>query len=267
MNRAIQFLNKPLLLSICLHLIGVTIAAVSIVGTTEVHHEDAFVATFITLPKAKHPHPHIDRKSRTLPMQRIQFRRIERMVPVVQLPRSEARLLPDTALVFTGVATEPLAGYGSLVSYRGGVENYPVAPMITVVSSPPARFTPTRMARSTFTTSAIASPEVAEFSLDSARMMVSTQNARFSRKVEPRYPEAARAAHIQGRVLLEATIGVDGKARDIQVLEVIGVNGLGCEEAAVQALKASQFMPAMQGEIAISQRIRIPYRFSLKGEG
>ena len=98
-------------------------------------------------------------------------------------------------------------------------------------------------------------------------MMVSTQNALFSRKVEPRYPEAARAAHIQGRVLLEATIGVDGKARDIQVLEVIGVNGLGCEEAAVQALKASQFVPAMQGKIAISQRIRIPYRFSLKGEG
>ena len=260
MNRAIQFLNKPLLLSICLHLIGVTIAAVSIVGTTEVHHEDAFVATFITLPKAKHPHPHIDGKSRTLPVQRLQFRRIERMVPVVQLPRSEARLLNDTALVFTGVATEPL-------SYRGGVENYPVAPAVTVVSSPPARFTPTRIARSTFTTSAIAaSPEVAEFSLDSARMMVSTQNARFSRKVEPRYPEAARAAHIQGRVLLEATIGVDGKARDIQVLEVIGVNGLGCEEAAVQALKASQFMPAMQGKIAISQRIRIPYRFSLKGE-
>ncbi len=261
MNRAIQFLNKPLLLSICLHLIGVTIAAVSIVGTTEVHHEDAFVATFITLPKAKHPHPHIDRKSRTLPVQRLQFRRIERIVPVIQLPRSEARLLNDTALVFTGVATEPL-------SYRGGVENYPVAPAITVVSSPPARFTPTRIARSTFTTSAIAaSPEVAEFSLDSASMMVSTQNARFSRKVEPRYPEAARAAHIQGRVLLEATIGVDGKARDIQVLEVTGVNGLGCEEAAVQALKASQFVPAMQGKIAISQRIRIPYRFSLKGEG
>ena len=261
MNRAIQFLNKPLLLSICLHLIGVAIAAVSIVGTTEVPHEDAFVATFITLPKAKHPHPHIDRKSRTLPVQRLQFPRIERIVPVVQLPRSEARLLNDTALVFTGVATEPL-------SYRGGVENYPVAPAITVVSSPPARFTPTRIARSTFTTSVIAaSPEVAEFSLDSARMMVSTQNARFSRKVEPRYPEAARAAHIQGRVLLEATIGVDGKARDIQVLEVIGVNGLGCEEAAVQALKASQFVPAMQGKIAISQRIRIPYRFSLKGEG
>ena len=263
MNRAIQFLNKPLLLSICLHLIGVTIAAVSIVGTTEVHHEDAFVATFITLPKAKHPNLrcHPDKKLWTLPMQRIQFRRIERMVPVVQLPRSEARLVTDTALVFTGVATEPL-------SYRGGVENYPVAPAVTVVSSPPARFTPTRIARSTFTTSAIAaSPEVAEFSLDSARLMVSTQNARFSRKVEPRYPEAARAAHIQGRVLLEATIGVDGKARDIQVLEVIGVNGLGCEEAAVQALKASQFVPAMQGKIAISQRIRIPYRFSLKGEG
>ena len=262
MNRAIQFLNKPLLLSICLHLIGVTIAAVSIVGTTEVHHEDAFVATFITLPKAKHPDRpcHPDKKLWTLPMQ-FQFRRIERMVPVVQLPRSEARLPTDTALVFTGVATEPL-------SYRGGVENYPVAPTITVVSSPPARFTPTRIARSTFTTSVIAaSPEVAEFSLDSARMMVSTQNARFSRKVEPRYPEAARAAHIQGKVLLEATIGVDGKARDIQVLEVIGVNGLGCEEAAVQALKASQFVPAMQGKIAISQRIRIPYRFSLKGEG
>ena len=264
MNRAIQFLNKSLLLSICLHLIGVTIAAVSIVGTTEVSHEDAFVAEFITLPKETMPPRHIDKAPLTEWKQRIQVPHIRRMVPVVQVPR----LLVNTAPVFTRIATEPLAGYSALVSYHSGrTENYPAAPTITPVSSPPTRFTPKRTARLTFTTSAItASPEVAEFPSDPGSLMVPTQNAQFFRKVGPKYPAAARDAHIQGTVLLEATIGVDGKARDIQVLEVVGVNGLGCVEAAVQALKASQFVPAMQGKIAISQRIRIPYRFSLKGE-
>ena len=264
MNSVIQFLNKSLLLSICLHLIGVTIAAVSIVGTTEVGHEDAFVAEFITLPKETIRPRHVDRKPRTDLKQRLQVPHIQRVEQVIQVPR----LRVDTAPVFTGIATEPLAGYGSFVSYHSGrSENYPAAPTITSVSSPPARFTPKRTARPTFTTSAIAaSPEVAEFPLDPARLMAPIQNARFSNKVEPRYPETARAAHIQGTVLLEATIGVDGKARDIQVLEVVGVNGLGCVAAAVQALKASQFVPATQAEFAISQRIRIPYRFSLKGD-
>ncbi|MCG9127711.1 energy transducer TonB [Candidatus Poribacteria bacterium] len=91
-----------------------------------------------------------------------------------------------------------------------------------------------------------------------------TQNARFLQKVDPLYPESARHTHQEGLVVLEATIDIDGKAKDISVVEVINVKGLGCEDSAIQALKASQFTPAMNGKTVISQRLRIPYRFSLK---
>ncbi len=91
-----------------------------------------------------------------------------------------------------------------------------------------------------------------------------TQNASFIKKVDPQYPESARLTHQEGLVVLEATIGIDGKATDIRVVEVINVSGLGCEESAIQALKASQFAPAMSGNSIIPQRLRIPYRFSLK---
>lgn len=91
-----------------------------------------------------------------------------------------------------------------------------------------------------------------------------TQNASFIKKVDPQYPESARLTHQEGMVVLEATIGLDGKAKEIRVVEVINVNGLGCEESAIQALKASRFTPAMSGKTVIIQRLRIPYRFSLK---
>ena len=40
--------------------------------------------------------------------------------------------------------------------------------------------------------------------------------------------------------------------------------GLGCEEAAITALKASRFVPAKRGKAVVSQRLRIPYRFQFK---
>lgn len=100
--------------------------------------------------------------------------------------------------------------------------------------------------------------------LNIPEISVPTQNASFLKKVDPQYPESARLTHQEGLVVLEATIGVDGKAKDIRVVEVINVSGLGCEESAIQALKASQFTPAMCGKSLISQRLRIPYRFNLK---
>lgn len=92
-----------------------------------------------------------------------------------------------------------------------------------------------------------------------------THDAKFLKKIEPIYPDSARFTHKQGLVILEATIGVDGKAHDIRVVEVLEISGLGCEDAAIHALRSSLFTPAMQGKVVISQRIRIPYRFNLNG--
>lgn len=78
---------------------------------------------------------------------------------------------------------------------------------------------------------------------------------------EPKYPERARNAGKEGVVRLEATIGIDGKARDIEVIEELGY---GCDEAAIEALKRSRFSPGTQDGKPVPMRIRIPYRFKIE---
>ena len=65
------------------------------------------------------------------------------------------------------------------------------------------------------------------------------------KKIEPEYPSEAKSAGKEGRVVLEATIDVDGKAKDIVIKE--DAVGFGCARAAIQALKASRFYPCQMG--------------------
>ena len=80
--------------------------------------------------------------------------------------------------------------------------------------------------------------------------------------MEPKYPSAARRAQKEGKVVLLATIDVDGKAKDIEVKE--DDVGFGCARAAIEALEASRFSPAKRGEESVPIRISIPYQFKLE---
>ena len=82
------------------------------------------------------------------------------------------------------------------------------------------------------------------------------------KKIEPEYPNEAKRAGKEGKVVLEATIDVDGKAKDIVVKE--DTVGFGCARAAIQALKASHFIPAKRGEETVAQRITVPYTFKIE---
>ena len=79
------------------------------------------------------------------------------------------------------------------------------------------------------------------------------------KKIEPEYPSEAKRAGKEGKVVLEATIDVDGKAKGIVIKE--DTVGFGCAGAAIQALKASRFIPAKRGEETVAQRIIVPYIF------
>ncbi len=81
-------------------------------------------------------------------------------------------------------------------------------------------------------------------------------------KIEPKYPIEAKRAGKEGRVVLEATIDVDGNAKDIVIKE--DKAGFGCARAAIEALKASRFTPAKRGVESVSFRIAIPYQFKLE---
>ena len=264
MNRSIQFLNKSVSLSICVHLIGVAIAALSIVGTVD-KHGDAIVAEFVSFPETK---PMLEPRRLKVPALtqpdfiRPQPQRIRTISEVAHTPQSRTQLVVDTLLVSTVHQTTPteigIAGVKTL--QRSSPLRSPGR------GSHPIRLTSKGIPRPewTSTPTVIASAEASELPSVPVLQDEPTQDARFFRKVDPIYPESARLSHKEGLVVLEATIGTDGIARDIKVIKVIEISGLGCEEAAIMALKASRFVPAKRGKEVVSQRLRIPYRFQFK---
>lgn len=74
------------------------------------------------------------------------------------------------------------------------------------------------------------------------------------------YPEQAKLYGLEGNVLLNAVISPEGKAENISVLKGIG---LGCNEAAIEALKNTRFVPAKDNEKYISSEITITIKFKL----
>lgn len=265
MNKAIQFLNKPVLLSICLHLIGVGIVSLSLVGSPD-KYGDAIVAEFVSLPKTENTvrtPRRLKTPELTQPdMVRPQPARIRTLIEVAHVRHNELQPVVDTLPISTIHQTTP----SEIGIESGRALQHRLPPRPTTDGLQPTRFTPKPMARPEWRSISpvIANAHAAELPSVSVHLNAPIQNARFSRKVDPIYPESARLSHKQGLVVLEATIGVDGMAKNIKVVKVVEVSGLGCEEAAITALKASQFTPARQGKVAISQRLRIPYRFQFK---
>ena len=264
MNKTIQFLNKSLCLSICVHLIGVAIAALSVVGTTD-KHGDAIVAEFVSLQQTK-PIPEPRRlKAPTLThpdITRAQPQRIQTISEIPYILQNTTQFAVDTLPVSTAHQTT-LTEIGTEVEQ---ILQRIVSPQSPDRGSQPIRLTRKPIPRPewTSTPNVIASADTSELPSVSVLPDEPTQNARFFRKVDPIYPESARLSHKQGLVVLEATIGTDGIARNIKVVKVVEVSGLGCEEAAITALKASRFVPAKRGKMVVSQRLRIPYRFQFK---
>lgn len=265
MNKAIQFLNKPVFLSICLHLIGVGIVSLSIVGSAD-KYGDAIVAEFVSLPKTEKT-VRTPRRLKTPELTqpdivRSQPQRIQALTEVAHVQPNELQPVVDTLPVSTVHQTAP-----SEIGIEGRKAlQHRLSPRPTTDVLQPTRFSPKRMSRPEWTSISLVIANAHAAELPSVRGLLNEpiQNAQFFHKVDPIYPESARLSHKQGIVVLEATIGVDGMARNIKVVKVLEVSGLGCEEAAITALKASQFTPAKQGKVVVSQRLRIPYRFQFK---
>ena len=78
---------------------------------------------------------------------------------------------------------------------------------------------------------------------------------------EKKYPDIAKKAEKEGKVILKATIDEDGIPRDIVALTNLGY---GLEEAAIQMLRKSTFRPATKAGKPISLEVEIPIDFRLK---
>lgn len=78
---------------------------------------------------------------------------------------------------------------------------------------------------------------------------------------EKKYPDAAKRASKEGKVILKATIDENGVPQNIVALTSFG---FGLEEAAIEMLKKSSFRPATKAGKPISLEVEIPVDFKLK---
>lgn len=83
---------------------------------------------------------------------------------------------------------------------------------------------------------------------------------RFEDRVAPDYPKLAQRLSMEGTVILQAIIDVNGIPKDIIALTNLG---FGLEEAAIEALKKTTFHPATKSGKPVSIRVEIPYHFKL----
>ena len=80
---------------------------------------------------------------------------------------------------------------------------------------------------------------------------------------QPPYPEVARLAGIEGQVVVEALVDVDGKIIEARILKSSGNQAL--DEAAVRAARDARFTPAKQRDMFVRVWVSIPFRFTLTG--
>ena len=76
-------------------------------------------------------------------------------------------------------------------------------------------------------------------------------------KVAPVYPEAARRAGVEGTVIVQALVGVDGRVRNTTVIKSIP----GLDDAALEAVRQWVFKPASTGGKPVAVWVAVPVRF------
>lgn len=83
------------------------------------------------------------------------------------------------------------------------------------------------------------------------------------KKVEPEYPELARQAGVEGKVIVLALVDKNGKVRDAKILKASGAN-VGFEDLAINAIKQWEFKPAIQNNKPIAVWVQQIFNFRLK---
>ncbi len=75
------------------------------------------------------------------------------------------------------------------------------------------------------------------------------------------YPEIARKAGVEGTVMVETVIDAEGNAVDAKVIKSLGENG--CDEAALKAVTATKWKPALKDGEPVEVKIAMPILFRL----
>ena len=77
-------------------------------------------------------------------------------------------------------------------------------------------------------------------------------------RVEPEYTKEAVEAKLSGTILLSLIVDAEGRARDIHVMNGLG---MGLDQQAVKAVEKWKFKPAMKGGVPVNMRVQVQVNF------
>ena len=83
------------------------------------------------------------------------------------------------------------------------------------------------------------------------------------KQVNPDYTSEAKAARIEGNVLLECVVRPDGKVSDVAVIRSLD-SVLGLDRQAVKALRQWVFKPGQKDGKDVAVRLQIEMKFTLQ---
>lgn len=86
---------------------------------------------------------------------------------------------------------------------------------------------------------------------------------KFKHKVDPIYPQSAKAAHETGRVLIKVLVAANGTPKQFILFKSSGHKDL--DDAVLTAAKASTYTPAMKGNTPTIGFYDVTYVFNLQG--
>ena len=98
---------------------------------------------------------------------------------------------------------------------------------------------------------------------DPAILRGDTRTPELVEKVDPIYPEDARQAGIQGRVVLQAAIDAGGSVTDVRVLRPATEAYPSLDAAAMEAVRTWRYTPAMEHGEPVSSDLVVVIEFSL----
>ncbi len=81
-----------------------------------------------------------------------------------------------------------------------------------------------------------------------------------TRDVRPQYPPIAQSARVQGIVIIEATIGPNGKVQEAKVLRSIPL----LDQAALDAVRQWEFTPTLLNGVPVPVIMTVTVQFTLQ---
>ena len=78
--------------------------------------------------------------------------------------------------------------------------------------------------------------------------------------VPPVYPPVAQSARVQGIVILEAIIGLNGKVSEVKVLRSVAL----LDEAAITAVRQWEYTPTLLNGVPVSVIMTVTVNFTLQ---